>query len=256
MTPRIRVMLLFASGIILLPAMLIVAIRIPTFGAHPQPYGDAINQDAPVQRHVSNMVSAVNFDYRGFDTVGEEFMLVTAVTGAVMLLRGARGESFSARPQEVPGRPVEPPSEAVVLICRTLLPLTLLFGVYVVLHATVTPGGGFQGGVIIASSFLLLYLGDGYRGWRDIVRSGLLHLLEGSGALVFILCGLVPMLLGHAFLENVLPFGQFRDMLSGGLMQIENAAVALAVAAGFCFLFLEFLEETRAHGDGASKDNE
>jgi multicomponent Na+:H+ antiporter subunit B len=68
--------------------------------------------------------------------------------------------------------------------------------------------------------------------------------------LAFVLSGLFPLLLGRAFLENVLPLGQFRDMLAGGLMQVESLAVAFAVAAGFCQLFLEFLEETRAARDG------
>jgi len=247
---RGRLLLLLASAVILLPAVAVLALRMPAFGDHTLPYGDAINQDAPVQRHISNMVSAVNFDYRGFDTLGEEFMLVTAVTGAVLLLRGARGESPTAQPQEIPGRPVEPASEAVMLICRLMMPLSLLFGIYVVLHATATPGGGFQGGVIIGSSLLLLYLGDGYRSWRGIIRSKALDLCEGGGACVFVLAGLIPMLLGHAFLENILPLGQFRDMLAGGLMQIENLGVAFAVAAGFCQLFLEFLEETRAPEEG------
>ena len=250
MSVRARLLLLLASTFILLPAVVILALRMPTFGDHKLPYGDAINQDAPAQRHVSNMVSAVNFDYREFDTMGEEFMLVAAVTGAVLLLRGTRGELLSAQPQELPGRPVEPASEAIVLICRLMMPVPLLFGMYVVLHATATPGGGFQGGVIIGSSFLLLYLGDGYRTWRGIVRSNVLHLLEGGGALLFVLAGLVPMLTGHAFLQNILPLGQFRDMLAGGLMQIENLAVAFAVTGGFCQLFLEFLEETRAPKEG------
>jgi multicomponent Na+:H+ antiporter subunit B len=247
----LRLLLLLASSIILLPAVVVLALRMPAFGDHRLPYGDAISADAPVQRHVSNMVSAVNFDYRGFDTMGEEFMLVTAVTGAVLLLRGTRGESLSAQPQELPRRPVEPASEAVMLICRLMMPISLLFGIYVVLHATATPGGGFQGGVIIGTSMLLLYLGDGYRTWRGIVRSKTLHLCEGGGALVFVLTGLVPMLMGHAFLENILPLGQFRDMLAGGLMQVENLAVAFAVAGGFCQLFLEFLEETRAPREAA-----
>ncbi|HEY0183039.1 MAG TPA: MnhB domain-containing protein [Rhodopila sp.] len=246
MSVRFRLLLLIASTIILLPAVVVLALGMPAFGAHPLPYGDAINRDAPGQRHISNMVSAVNFDYRGFDTMGEEFMLVTAVTGAVMLLRGTRGESPGAEPEEVPGRSVQPAGEAIVLICRLMLPVSLLFGIYVVLHATATPGGGFQGGVIIASAVLLLYLGDGYRVWRSIVRSRLLHLCEGGAAAAFVLTGLVPMLLGHAFLENILPTGQFRDMLAGWLMQIENLAVAFAVAGGFAMLFLEFLEETRA----------
>ena len=125
-------------------------------------------------------------------------------------------------------------------------PLVLLFGLYVVLHATATPGGGFQGGVIIASAGLLLWLGEGYRGWRRMMRARLLAAVEGGGAMLFALCGIVPLLIGHAFLENILPYGQFRDMLAGGLMQLANAGVALSVSAGFTMLFVEFLEETRA----------
>jgi multicomponent Na+:H+ antiporter subunit B len=126
----------------------------------------------------------------------------------------------------------------------------LLFGLYIVLHATVTPGGGFQGGVVIASSTLLFWLAEGYRGWRRAMRGRLLDLLEGGGALVFALCGLGPLCVGGGFMQNVLPYGSFRDMLSGGLMQIENAGVALAVGGGFSLLFLEFLEETRAPDAG------
>jgi multicomponent Na+:H+ antiporter subunit B len=59
------------------------------------------------------------------------------------------------------------------------------------------------------------------------------------------------MLAGGVFLQNLLPHGQFRDMLSGGLMQVENAGVALSVAAGFMLLFLEFLEELRPDDDAS-----
>lgn len=231
-------------------AIVHVALHMPEFGAHALPYGDAVNRIAPAERHVSNMVTAVNFDIRGFDTLGEEFMLVCAVTGAVMLLRGHRGEDMSAQPGQLPGRPAEPPSDAVVLMARLLGPAIILFGLYMVLHATVTPGGGFQGGVVIASGTLLLWLAEGYRGWRRVMAAKWLDAVEGSGALMFALCGLAPLEVGGRFMQNLLPYGKFRDMLSGGLMQLENAGVALAVAAGFCLLFLEFLEETRAPKDG------
>ncbi len=213
--PRLRIVL-FALGVLLLLVPLGAVVRaMPTFGDHPLPYGDAINHDAPAQRHVSNSVSAVNFDYRGFDTLGEEFMLVCAVTGTVMLLRGSRGESLSAAPGTLPGRPLPRRSEAVVLIGRIMGPFTMMFGLYVVLHATVTPGGAFQGGVIISSGLLLLFLGEGYQGWRRLMRTPWLDACEGGGALSFALAGLAPMLTGAAFLQNVLPYGKFRDMLSG-----------------------------------------
>ena len=250
MSHPVRRLSFLLAALLLTAAVVQVARHMPTFGAHPLPYGDAVNRIAPPERHVSNMVSAVNFDLRGFDTLGEEFMLVCAVTGAVLLLRGHRGEDLSARPGELPDRPAQPPSDAVVLMARLIGPALMVFGLYMVLHATVTPGGGFQGGVIVASGTLLLWLAEGYRGWRSIMRSKWLDAVEGGGALVFALCGIAPLAAGGRFMANMLPFGKFRDMLSGGLMQVENAGVALAVAGGFCLLFLEFLEETRAPKEG------
>lgn len=246
MSPRLRLFIFLAAALALVPSIVHIATHMPEFGAHPLPYGEAINHSAVRQRHVTNMVTAVNFDYRGFDTLGEEFMLLTAVTGTVVLLRGGRGEDRGARPGIVPGREIMPRSEAVVLLGRLLGPLVLLFGIYVVIHAQLTPGGGFQGGVIIASGTLMFYLSEGYRGWRDLVRSVALAAAEGGGCLIFALAGLGPMLGGAQFLQNVLPLGRTRALISGGLILIENAGVAFAVAGGFTLLFLEFLEETRA----------
>ena len=65
---------------------------LPALGNCPGPYGDEINAVAVEQRHLTNMPSAVDFDYRGFDTLGEEYILFAAVTGLALLLRRARGE--------------------------------------------------------------------------------------------------------------------------------------------------------------------
>lgn len=245
MNPRLRLTLMGAALAGLLPGAVAVIRGLPDFGASIAAYGERINAITPGERHVANMVSAINFDLRGLDTLGEEFMLLAAITGTVVLLRGRRGENTTDRAMRLPGRAILPRSEAVVLTCRLAGPLLMLFGLYVVVHATVTPGGGFQGGVILASGTLLAYLGEGYAGWRDVVRSHWLDAMEGGGALLFVLCGLAPMLTGAAFMQNVLPLGTFRDLYSGGLMLIENFGVALAVCGGFTQLFLEFLEETR-----------
>lgn len=249
MSGHVRLSLLVVALLTLIGPVWIVAKNMPAFGNHPLPYGDAINLVAPAERHVSNMVSAVNFDYRGLDTLGEEFMLVAAVTGAVMLLRGARGQELTSEPGVLPNRFIAPRSDAIVLIGRLAGPVVLLFGIYVVLHATMTPGGGFQGGVIIASALLLLFLCEDYRTWRRVVGSRMMDACEGGGALAFALAGLMPMLFGAAFLQNIMPLGKFRDMLAGGLMQVVNAGVAFAVFGGFSLLFVEFLEETREPRD-------
>lgn len=163
MTPRRRSAVAAFGLIALLPGIATTIAHMPRFGTHPLPYGEAINRVVPAERHVTNMVTAVNFDYRGFDTLDEEYMLLAAVTGTLVLLRGRRGENVSAAPARAPDREIPPRSEAVTLVCRFFAPVLLLFGIYVVLHAQLTPGGGFQGGVIIASGALLIYLGEGYR---------------------------------------------------------------------------------------------
>lgn len=241
-----RLVVAAAAAIAIAVGAAAVIRALPPFGAHPLPYGDAINRSAVTERHVTNMVTAVNFDYRAIDTLGEESMLVAAVTGVLVLLRGRRGERVSDAPAEADGRAVPQRSDAVTLAGRFFAPVLLAYGMYVTLHAQLTPGGGFQGGVILASSTLLLYLGESYRTWKRSMNAHVIDAIEAGGALAFVLSGIGPMLVGARFLENVLPLGRTKALLSGGLILIENDAVALAVAAGFILLFLEFLEETRA----------
>jgi multicomponent Na+:H+ antiporter subunit B len=256
MTTPWRLALFVLALVVLAPAVWHVAAALPAFGAPTEQYGATVNALLTAARHVTNMVAAVNFDVRGFDTLGEESMLVCAVTGAVILLRGRRGEGMTDRAGKIPGRAVVPRSDATVLVCRIAATLTLLFGVYMVLHGTVTPGGGFQGGAIAGSSLMLLYLGEGYESWRHMVRSPALDVLEGGGAFIFVGAAAVPLMLGYALLQNVLPFGTPKDLYSGGLMVVANFAVALSVAGSFGLLLLEFMEETRSPESESMPDEE
>jgi multicomponent Na+:H+ antiporter subunit B len=256
MSARWRLVVLALAMLALAPGVWRVARAMPAFGAPTAGYGPAVNAIAPAARHVANMVAAVNFDFRSFDTLGEETMLLCAVTGAAVLLRGSRGERGSDCAGRLPGRAWTVRADATVLVCRIAAGLVLLFGVYVILHGTVTPGGGFQGGVIAASSFLLLYLGEGYGVWRRLMRGPLLQLLEAGGALLFVAAALVPLACDRAVLANLLPLGQFRSLYSGGLMLVLNYAVGLSVTGSFALLLLEFLEETRSPGTDTVPDQE
>jgi multicomponent Na+:H+ antiporter subunit B len=227
-------------------------LELPAFGHYQGPYGDVINSIGTPMRHITNMVTGVNYDFRGLDTLGEEFILFASVTGVVMLLRGARGEGRSASALRILHRRREGRSEAVTGAGRVLAPIVMLYGIYVILHAQITPGGGFQGGVIVFGAALLAYLGEGYSVWRRIARSTLLDLAEAVGAGIFVIGGLVPMFFGARYLQNILPLGEAKALTSGGLIPIVNFGVGLAVAAGFLLIALEFLEETRQPGDDGS----
>lgn len=256
MTPRWRMALLVLALVVLAIAAAHVILALPAFGAPLSRYGTTVDALGPTLRNVSNMVSVVNYDMRALDTLGEESMLICAVTATVMLLRGHRGEDMSERAGRLPGRAWAERSDATVLICRLIATSLFLFGVYVILHGTITPGGGFQGGAIAASSFVLLYLGEGYKPWRRMLHSELLTPVEGGGALLFVLGATIPLALGYAALQNVLPLGTWKDLYSGGLMVILNAAVGLAVIGSFGMLLLEFMEETRASATDDVEDEE
>lgn len=248
MNRLIRAIAFVVMALILVPFIVAGLFGLPAFGNYPGPYGDIINAIGTPLRHVTNMVTGVNYDFRGLDTLGEECILFASVTGIVMLLRGARGEARSAEALRIAQRRREGRSEAMMGAGRVLAPVVLLYGIYVVVHAQITPGGGFQGGVIVFGAVMLVYLGEGYPVWRRMARSAVLDLTEAFGAGIYVIGGLIPMFFGARYLQNILPLGETKTITSGGLIPILNFGVGLAVAAGFLSIALELLEETRATG--------
>lgn len=217
---------------------------LPAFGHYNGVYGNTLDSIAVAQRHANNVVTVVAFDYRGFDTLCEEFILFAAVTGAALLLRRVPGESEQTPDEDIPGRKVPDASDAVRLVGRSLAGFTLLFGIYMVAHAALSPGGGFQGGVVLASAFLLIYLAYDYFTFHRISPIHLIQLAESVGTGGFILIGLAGTFNGGAFLLNLLPLGERGELLAGGTILLTNLAAGIAVAAGILLLLTDFLEQT------------
>ncbi len=86
---------------------------LPGLGNYPGPYGPAILRVAVAQTHATGVVSAVSFDYRGFDTVGEEFILFAAAAGVSTVLRHLRSERERSAVDKAADRDVPPTSGAV-----------------------------------------------------------------------------------------------------------------------------------------------
>jgi len=167
----------------------------------------------------TNIVSSVVLGYRGFDTLGEVTVLFIAATGLAAVLRV---KATSRDPRDA-----EPASLVVFTGCRFLFPLLLLFGTYVFVHGHLAPGGGFQGGAVIASAFLLVYLGC--RG-RTLNETGL-RVAESLSGLVFVAVGLVGLAVGGAFLLNFLPTGSPYALFSAGIIPIVYVAIGLKVGS-------------------------
>jgi len=120
-----------------------------------------------------NIVTSVVVSYRGFDTLGEVTVLFIAAIGLGAVLSTVRKKT---------AREIEPASLVLYTGCRLLFPLILIFGTYIFVHGHLTPGGGFQGGAIIASGFLLIYLGCRERRINRIAS----NLAESLGGLIFV----------------------------------------------------------------------
>lgn len=235
---------LFALGAFGLGAMYAAMfLHLPLVSAQRDRYLFAINSRTVPERNATDAVSAVNFDYRGFDTLGEEFILFVSVVGAAVLLREA--EDRDARwltDAYSPGRDVAP-SDSMRLWVLALLAPKLVFGLYLVTHGQLTPGGGFQGGVVLATVVLILYLSEGFPLFKRIVPYQWVEAAEALGAGGYILVGLIALPFGREFLTNVLPLGKSGEITSAGTMPLISFTTGLEVAAGFTILLHSFLQE-------------
>jgi multicomponent Na+:H+ antiporter subunit B len=243
MSDRVRLGV-FAAGIAgLLGLMLWGFAGLPDFGDYRGPYGEILNRVAVPERSTTDVVTAVNFDYRGFDTLVEELILFAAVVGVASILRTLHGERTRRPDDDAAGRHVPETSLPVRVTGLGLVAPTVLLGIYVVAHGHQTPGGGFQGGVILATALLLTYLSADYMTMRAVGPTWLLELAEGMGAAGFALIGVAGLVAGGAFFENFLGKGTPGELLSAGTILLSNTAVGLAVAGGFVFMLSEFLKQ-------------
>jgi multicomponent Na+:H+ antiporter subunit B len=210
--------------------------KMPAFGSVIHLYR-TLAVRAAVAHRTANVVSSINFDQRGLDTLGEETILLASVVGAAVLLRPSHEES-QRRP---------PPQVRVLEITRlagyVLLPVTLIVGFDVVTHGHLTPGGGFQGGVVLATGLHLLYVSSGYQALERLRPLGVYETGEAVGAAAFGGLGLAGIVVAGEFLANILPLGTFGQLLSAGTIPILNVAVGLEVASGMVVLLANFLQQ-------------
>ena len=239
MTRRVRLALFAGSSVVLAGLMVWGLTGLREFGEFQGQYGRILNSSVQAERHVQNVVSAVVFDYRGFDTLGEEFILFASVMAVALLLREARD-----RERERPPDPVR--SDLVRLVGLLLVAPTVVVGLYVVAHGYLTPGGGFQGGVVLGGALVLLWAGGRYTAYRAAAPHSLVDAAEGVAAAAFVAVGIAALAAAAGFLENVLPLGTTGTLAAGGTIPLLNAIAGLEVAAGIVLLFHEFLEEVYA----------
>lgn len=243
MNRHVRRVLFFIGAALLGWTFFLAYSPLPPLGHIASRYGDMVNAITVPERHITDAVTAVNFDIRGFDTLGEEFILFTSVMGTVLLMRRAKDEPAGDHEDHLAGRHIPRASDAVRITSLALVPVTVLFGIYIVTHGQITPGGGFQGGVILSSAPVLIYLCAEYKQFRRAVQQRVVEVAEAVGAAAYIVVGGLGVAMGGLFLQNTLPLGQNGTIGGGGTVVLIDLGVGLEVSGGLCLALLVYLEE-------------
>ena len=180
----------------------------------------------------ANIVTAIIVTYRGLDTLGE--VTVLFLTATIIGLVLSRGRKERALQRDLPDA-----GELLTIGRSLLVPLILLLGAYVFINGHLTPGGGFQGGAIVASAMLLVLLTDLNRRFSH----GLIAMVESTSGLVYVLLGLLGLVLAGGFLDNrFLPLGEFGTLFSAGAIPVIYAFIGLKVGAEFSSMLVNLSE--------------
>jgi len=217
-------------------------------------FGEA---DAPVHQHVAprylndsmdevgvpNVVTSILASYRGYDTLGETLVIFTAGIGVLSLLMVSRQTKKDAR-QKIPADM----QQQIILrvVAKMMIPLILIFALYVQFHGDYGPGGGFQAGVIFAAGIILYTMLFGLSIAQKVFKPKIIELLTALGVLIYAGVGIACLFLGGNYLDyNVLR----HDPVHGqhlGILLVE-LGVGITVASVMITLFFKFTWRTVKH---------
>jgi multicomponent Na+:H+ antiporter subunit B len=242
MSRRARLGLFALAGPGLAAVLVIGFTGLPAFGDYHGVYGLVASGVLLGERHATDLVTSLNFDTRAFDTLGEEFILFTSVLGVVLILRELRDEGEEAH-TPAQRQSLAESSAAVRALAPALAGMLVALGFYVVIHGALTPGGGFQGGIVLAAGLLTLVAAGLYLASKTIAPTWALEALDSLGAAGYALVGVGGLIFASRFLENFLPLGIPGHLLSAGMMPLNSIAVGLEVTGAFLLVWFEFLDQ-------------
>jgi multicomponent Na+:H+ antiporter subunit B len=241
---RIRTIVYVFSAVLAFGVLVYASGGLPPFGSFSGPYTAWILQVGTLERSVDNMPTAVNFDYRGFDTLGEEFIFFTSVAGVLFLFSSLKSR-VEEHEQPMESEASRGQTGAIRWFPIGLLAFTTALGMDLGAHGQLTPGGGFQGGAIFGGAMACIYLAVGLTAFVKTAHKQTFDLLEALGAFSFAALGVAALFLVGAFLQNVMPLGQTGATVSGGTIYFLSCAVFVEIACGFTILMLSFLKQTQ-----------
>ena len=221
--------------------MLYTIMTLPIFGGADNPINNEVSQryieNGLQETGAVNIVTGMILDYRAFDTLGESTVLFTAAMVVLFLLRIDReSHAYSVFASSHIDNPqtdnfYEPRQDAILQASAwLLLPIILLFGVYIVLNGHLSPGGGFSGGAVMAAGFIIYVMAFGFRSIRRFLTYKLYQRVVLAALLTYALSKCYSFYCGANGLESGIPLGTPGAILSSGLILLLNICVGMVVA--------------------------
>lgn len=185
----------------------------------------------PSELGSANLVSSVVVTYRGLDTLGEVTILFLTASIIGFFLKTVS----SSTNEEKEGKT----SEILSSAARLLVPIILLLGVYIFINGHLSPGGGFQGGAIIASAFVLMLMAKP----KQKFNHKLISFIESISGISFVIIGLLGIFLAGGFLDNrIIELGEFGSLISAGAIPLIYIFIGLKVGSELTGIVSHFQE--------------
>ena len=197
----------------------------------------AVNNEVPARYIESglqetgavNIVTGMILDYRAFDTLGESHVLFVATITVLILLRLTR--SNEAKSEEDSDRRFEPRNDLVLQMgARFLVPIIVVFGIYVILNGHISPGGGFSGGAIIGAALILYVTAFGFEKTEKFFTEKTYKTISFAALATYCIAKSYSFYTGANHIDGHIPLGVPGAILSSGLILILNICVGLVVA--------------------------
>ena len=190
------------------------------------------------QTGATNAVAGMILDYRAFDTLGESFVLFTATCAVILLMRDDKKDPPLEREDVVRyGEDV-----TVRSIAKLLIPIILVFGVYILLNGHLSPGGGFSGGAILGAGFILYAMVFGEERASRVLSAGRIRVLTMISLGFYCVAKSYSFFTGNHIngVESIIGPGTPGDILSAGLILPLNIAVGIVVTCTMYSFYMLF----------------
>jgi len=202
-------------------------------------------EGATTEFGIPNIVTVVLASYRGFDTLGETVVVLTAAVGVMLLLGSLRRRDPDDRTSTVERLTMTPDSAPSLMMEHTILrvatmfltPLILLFALYVQFHGDFGPGGGFQAGVIFAAGLILHGIIFGLTSVQGVAPPRVMRVGLAVGVLLYAGTGVASLLLGGNYLDYAVL--DSHDPIHGrhlGILLVEGG-VGITVTCAMTLIF-------------------